>query len=108
MNNLILIPKIENQRITASTWKAVVSEVLKKAMTQKEMEDRLMALRDRVLGRKRTRISASCKTMRSPVKLRENLYIETHYDTSNLMNFLIQILNDIHYDYNNIEVVIKN
>ena len=67
-----------------------------------------MALRDKILGRKRTRVSSSNVTMRSPLKLNEKLYIETHYDTETLMNFLIQILSEIHYDYNNIEIVIKN
>lgn len=47
-------------------------------------------------------------TMRSLLKLNEKLYIETHYDTETLMNFMIQILSKIYYDYNKIEIVIKN
>lgn len=100
--------KIAAERMTAPTWKIVVEKILKEVLKEKEMEDRLMALRDKILGRKRTRVSASSSTMRSPLKINEKLYIETHYDTETLMNFLIQILSEIHYDYNNIEVVIKN
>ncbi len=100
--------KIANERITAPTWKIVVEKILKQVLKEREMEDRLMALRDKILGRKRTRVSSNDETMRSPLKLNEKLYIETHYDTETLMNFLIQILSEIHYDYNNIEVVIKN
>ena len=99
---------IGTERITSPTWKIVVETILNHVLKEKEMENRLMALRDRMLGRKRTRVSASSETMRSPLKLRKDLYIETHYDTETLMNFLIKILSDIHYDYNNIEIVIKN
>lgn len=100
--------KISNERITTPTWKIVVEKILKQVLKEKEMEDRLMALRDKILGRKRTRVSSSDVTMRSPLKLNENLYVETHYDTETLMNFLIQILSEIHYDYNSIEIIIKN
>jgi hypothetical protein len=100
--------KIANKRMTTPTWKIVVEKILKEVLKEKEMEDRLMALRDKILGRKRTRVSSNSTTMRSPLELNEELYIETHYDTETLMNFLIQILSEIHYDYNNIEIVIKN
>ena len=46
--------------------------------------------------------------MKSPLKISENIYIETHYDTESLMKLLIQVLNEISYDYNNIKIVIKN
>ena len=46
--------------------------------------------------------------MRSPLKLCDELYIETHYDTETLMKLLLEILDSISYDYNDIKVVIKN
>lgn len=100
--------KIRNKRITTPTWKVVVQTILRQVLNNKEMEDRMMALRDKILGRKRTRISSNSENMRSPLKLNDKLYIETHYDTESLMNFLINILEEIHYDYNDIEVVIKS
>ena len=46
--------------------------------------------------------------MRNSVEICEGLYIETHYDTVMLMNLLLQILNEIGYDYSKINIIIKN
>ena len=72
------------------------------------MKQKLYELNDKLLGRKRTRLSKTPDDMRKPLELCENLYIETHYDTETLMNLLLQILNDIEYDYRDIKVAIKN
>ena len=72
------------------------------------MKNKIFGLRDVLLGRVRTRVSKKKNQMRSPLKLCDELYIETHYDTETLMNLLLEILDSISYDYNNIKVVIKN
>lgn len=95
-------------RIIAPTWKVVVEIILKEVLKQEDMKEKLYNLRDKLLGRKRIRLSKSPDEMRKPLKLEENLYIETHYDTETLMNLLLQILNDISYNYNNIKIAIRN
>ena len=100
--------KFGNERVITPTWKVVVETILKRILQEKEMKERILGLRDRLLGRKRKRLSSDDKEMRSPIKLDEELYIETHYDTETLMNLLLEILNEISYDYNNIRIVIKN
>ena len=72
------------------------------------MKEKLFALRNRILGRVRNRIAATNDNMRSPIEVCEDLYIESHYDTKMLLDLLIQILNEIHYDYSKIKVTIKN
>lgn len=98
----------ENKRIIAPTWKSVVKTVLQEVIKDKEMKDKLNALSDKLLGRVRKRLSKSSEDMKSPIEICENLYIETHYDTEMLMNLLLQILNEIKYDYNKIKIIIKN
>lgn len=95
-------------RIITPTWKVVVETIFKEVLKEENMKEKLYSLSDKVLGRKRTRLSKSPDEMRKPLKLEENLYIETHYDTETLMNLLLQILNDISYNYNDIKVAIKN
>lgn len=96
------------KRVITPTWKVVVEKILKEVLKQDEMKQKLYELNDKLLGRKRTRLSKTPDDMRKPLELCENLYIETHYDTETLMNLLLQILNDIEYDYRDIKVAIKN
>ncbi len=99
---------LNDERVITPTWKNAVKFILEDAMKDKNMKNKLYDLRDKLLGRKRTRLSSNVNDMRSPVKLDEDLYIETHYDTETLMNFLLQILNEISYDYSTIKIAIKN
>lgn len=98
----------KDERIIAPTWKSVVKVILQEIIKDSKMKNKLKALSDKLLGRVRKRLSTNSDGMRSPVKICEGLYIETHYDTEMLMNLLLQILNEIDYDYNNIKIVIKN
>lgn len=100
--------KIQNERVITPTWKKVVENILKEVLEDEQMKNKIFGLRDVLLGRVRTRVSKKKDKMRSPLKLCDELYIETHYDTETLMNLLLEILDSISYDYNNIKVVIKN
>lgn len=104
----VIAVKFGENRIITPTWKIVVETILKEVIKDEVMKERIMLLRDRLLGRVRKRISSSSDNMRSPIELCDNLYIETHYDTETLMNLLITILDEIRYDYTQINVVIKN
>ena len=99
---------IGERRVIAPTWKVVVGKILEEVIKDSEMKKRLLDLRDKLLGRVRTRLSSNSDEMRSPLELSKDLYIETHYDTETLMNLLLQVLNEISYDYNNIKIAIKN
>ena len=100
--------KMGDQRIITPTWKKVVENILKEVIKDEHMKKKVLSLRDILLGRVRTRISKYSDNMRSPIELCKELYIETHYDTETLMNFLLQILTEIHYDYHHVKVIIKN
>lgn len=99
---------IEGKRMTTPTWKKVVENVLREVIKDEKMKQKIFDLRDILLGRIRTRLSRKSDNMRSPIKLCDNLYIETHYDTETLIKLLIEILSEISYDYNKIKVVVKS
>ena len=99
---------LRNERIITPTWKKAVEAILKDAIKDAEKKNKLYNLCDRLLGRKRTRVSSNPDDMRSPLELDKDLYVETHDDTETLMNLLLQILNEISYDYSTIKIVIKN
>ncbi len=98
----------KGERQVAPTWKAVVNAILQEVIKDQTMKNRLMALRDKLLGRVRKRLSKTSNDMRSPLEIDDNLFIETHYDTETLIKLLLQILEEISYEYNDIQIVIKN
>lgn len=98
---------MNGKRNIIPTWKKVIEYILKEVIKDEKMKQKIFELRDILLGRVRTRLSKKPDNMRSPIELCTGLYIETHYDTETLMNLLIEILNEISYDYSNIRVVIK-
>lgn len=104
----VIAVKIGDHRIITATWKIAVKTILQEVIKDDTMKERVMILRDKLLGRVRKRISETPESMRSPLELCEDLYIETHYDTETLINLLLQILDEIKYDYNHIQIVIKN
>ncbi len=99
---------ISNNRYIAPTWVKVVEIVLKDAMKDERRREKLLGLRDLILGRTRVRVSAKDENMKRPLKLMDDLFIETHYDTESLIKLLLQILDAIGYNYRDIQVVVKN
>ena len=99
---------INEKRILTPTWKKVFEEIIKDAMKDDVKKNKLHELSDKLLGHKRTRLSSSSDEMRSPIKIDDDLYVETHYDTETLINLLLQILNKISYDYSNVKIAVNN
>lgn len=98
----------KGKRKISPTWKIVVKNILEDIIKDETMKNKVMALRDKLLGRVRKRLSKTSDDMRSPLKICDDLFIETHYDTESLIKLLLEILEEISYDYNEIQVVIKN
>jgi len=99
----------ESDRIDVGTWKKVFREILRRCNTDPEKHVALMNLRGRVVGRERVLLSRDPDGMRSPLKIADNLYIETHYDTETLFRILTtRILKAVQYDYSHISVAIRN
>ena len=98
-----------DERIDVSKWKKVAEEMMRRCNADSEKHVALMNLRGRISGRERVLLSKSGDDMRSPIKIDENLYIETHYDTETLLRTLMtRILDVVGYDYDGITVAIRN
>jgi len=98
-----------DERIDVRKWKTVVEEMMKRCNADTEKHVALMNLRGKISGRERVILSNEESSMRSPMMIDENLYVETHYDTETLLRTVMtRILDVVGYDYNNIMVAIRN
>ncbi|MCL2851991.1 MAG: hypothetical protein FWE20_03020 [Defluviitaleaceae bacterium] len=99
----------ETERVDVYTWKMLFKEILKRCNDDPEKHVALMNLRGKVSGRERMLLSKNSDGMRSPHKIADNLFIETHYDTESLLHILTKrILDAVGYDYSHISVAIRN
>ena len=85
-----------------------MEELLKDCCKDSGQRQALINLRGKVLGRNRVLLGSETGKMRSPVKIDEALYVETHYDAETLMRILTtRILNMVDYDYSGVRIAIK-
>lgn len=96
------------ERVESATWKKVMEEILKDCCKNSTRRQALMDLRGKILGRNRVLVGSETGKMRSPVKIDEALYVETHYDAETLLRILTtRILDEVGYDYSKIRIAVK-
>lgn len=96
-------------RVETPTWKKLVEVILKRCNDDTGKHNALMELRNRIQGRSRKLLGSGSAGMRSPVKIDRGLYMETHYDTESLLRIMkTRILDAVNYDYQGIQVAIRN
>lgn len=101
----ILFP--DGTRTESPTWKRVMEEILKDCCKDPGQHQTLMDLRGKILGRNRVLLGSEAGRMRSPVRIDEALYVETHYDTETLLRILTtRILDAAGYNYTSIRIAI--
>lgn len=99
----------DGTRKNVSTWKQLVTELLRDCVSDERKKAVLLELRGRIAGRNRTLLAATDENMRSPVKLCNYLYVESHYDTETLLHVVLKkILDPAGYDYSRVTVALKN
>ena len=99
----------DGRQIRVATWKQVVAAVMDQCLKNASYKDRLKELTGIIAGRKRLLLAQTGDDMRSPLKLCDGLFMETHYDTETLLNVLtLRILGAIQYDYRGIQITIRN
>jgi len=97
------------ERKDVGTWKKVFELVLKDCIADPERHVNLLELRGKISGRERLILSDKPDGMRSPFEITDHLFIESHFDTTNLLHILLnRILKPIGYDYTNIKIAIRN
>jgi len=95
-----------DERVDVKTWREVVGVILRRCNS--EQHERLMYLRDKVAGKVRMIFASSDLTMRRPLKIDEDCYIETQYGLQTMMYILCElILPYTGFDYSGIKIVLK-
>lgn len=85
--------------IPVTSWKQVFAAVLDICNRQEHYHEALLATRNETLGRSRKVIADSPQGMLSPLKVDDNLYVETNFSTEALLKLLRdRILNRIDFD----------
>jgi len=95
------------ERVDVKTWREVAYVVLKRC--NEEHGERLMYLRNKVAGKVRVIFTDNPNGMRRPLKIADDMFMETHYGSQTFMYILVElILKYTGYDYSDIEIIIKN
>lgn len=85
--------------VPVTSWKQVFAAVLDICNRQEHYHEALLAARNETLGRSRKVIADSPQGMLSPLKVDDNLYIETNFSTEALLKLLRdRILSRIDFD----------
>lgn len=96
------------ERKECPTWKRVMEEVLKDCCKDAAKRQALMDLRGKILGRNRVLLGSEVGKMRSPIKIADALYVETHYDAETLLRILTtRILDAVGYDHSGIRIAVQ-
>jgi hypothetical protein len=99
---------INGEKIDAPKWTSVYKEIIMSCNQDPVYHDRLLYLRGRTSGKVRAFVSSTSESMTRPIKIDENLFVESHYGSQTLMHILLnRILEPIGYDYTKIQVILK-
>lgn len=88
------------ETVETPTWKKTVQTILKHCNEQPDMHERLLQLRGKAFGRRRTILGKSPEEMDVPIQIDEGLYIEAKFDTEALITMMTKkVLEPVGYDY---------
>ena len=96
----------DGSMVETSTWKKAAAAILRDCDTDPGRHERLMEMRGRVNGNFRRLLAADPNGMDAPLKITEDLYLESKFDTQALLDNLDQkILRRVGYDCGGIAVL---
>ena len=95
----------DGRRLEVTKWKAAVTAILQGCVDTPPYGDRLMAIRGKVMGRRRTILGASPQGMDAPLEITPDLFMESKFDTESLLYALTKlVLDPVGYDYGGIRI----
>lgn len=98
----------KNETQHTKTWKSVYECALKICNKYPKYHYALMNNREKVMGRDRTILSASGEGMDKPIKIDEELYAESYFDTNMLLYVLKKLIFEpIGFDYSDISITYR-
>ena len=96
------------ERVAVKNWRSVCMEILQRCIVDPEKHSNLLYLRNKIHGRVRTILSDKPDGMNRPLKLENELYLETYFDTEWLIRILTnEILNTLRFDYSDISIEVR-
>ena len=97
-----------DERVSVKKWTDVYRLIYGRVNQNHQAHEDLMYLRNKVAGRVRVFISDSPAGMRKPLKVDEEIYVETHYGTETMWHLMVDlILRYVRYDLSDIKILVK-
>jgi hypothetical protein len=94
------------ERVDVKTWREVAGAIL--SQCNGERHDELMYLRNKVAGKVRRIFADSPNGMRRPLRIADDMYMESHYGSETMMYILKDlILKHTGFDCSNIQIVLR-
>lgn len=98
----------DGREIKVRKWKDAVKVILQDCNSDEDMHNILENICGKVFGKTRTLFDRSPDEMIAPIKIDENMYLETKFDVEALLNVLKnRILDFAEYDYSKISIVFQ-
>lgn len=98
----------DGSEISVGKWKVAVKVIMQNCNSNEEMHTALTSVCGTVFGKTRTLFDKSPDEMIAPIKIDENMYLETKFDVEALLNVLKNRIFDlIGYDYSGISIKIE-
>lgn len=97
------------ERVETSTWRKAVAAIMRDCDADPQRHELLMGLRERVPCRLRQMLLGTPKGMDAPLKINDDLYLESKFDTQALLDNLTQrILRPVGYDCSGVMVLYRD
>lgn len=101
----LLVSFSSGKKVEVKTWKSVALEIMKECNSDKIMHERLIKISGKVFGAKRTLLAKSPNELDAPLKIDDDLYLETKFDTQSLFDIMKnRIFDVIGFDYGSIYI----
>lgn len=93
----------DGTEVAVSTWKKAAATIMQDCNADARRHDTLLYLRGKVSGKLRTILSNTPEGMDVPLKIDEELFMESKFDSETLLNVLTKrVLDAVGYDYRGI------
>ena len=80
----------DGEECMASTWKQVVKTLLERCYATPKTRERLNSMCGLISGKSRLLFCRDATAMGSPIKVGDDMYIETKFDAETLMNVVVR------------------
>ena len=95
------------ERVAVKNWRVVCTEIMQRCIADPDRHADLLYLRNKIAGKVRVILSDKPDGMNRPLKLADELYMETFYDTEWLIRILTkELLDNARFDYSGISVAV--